>query len=157
LGRSGAVVPPPRVCAAAAPAGGGCLASGILVEMVGRRRWRATGLSWVCTWWGDPMSRVEFQDSHPRTNGHLRPRGPLRGCFPFGVHAQQRGRARALPLGHARLTRLPRGRVWHHTALRGQINGIAINQFWQVHKGLWPLILFFIAVPETFRTFRGWM
>ena len=39
----------------------------------------------------------------------------------------------------------------------GAINGIAINQFWQVPEGFWPVILLFIAVPETFRALRGWM
>merc|ERR1711977_385703 len=39
----------------------------------------------------------------------------------------------------------------------GNIDGIAINQFWQVPVGFWPVILLFIAVPETFRALRGWM
>ena len=39
----------------------------------------------------------------------------------------------------------------------GKIDGIAINQFWQVPEGFWPVILLFIAVPETFRALRGWM
>ena len=40
---------------------------------------------------------------------------------------------------------------------QGKIDGIAINQFWQVPGGFWPVILLFIAVPETFRALRGWM
>merc|ERR1712176_1758728 len=28
---------------------------------------------------------------------------------------------------------------------------------WQVPTGFWPVILLFIAVPETFRALRGWM
>ena len=39
----------------------------------------------------------------------------------------------------------------------GSIDGIAINQFWKVPVGFWPVILLFIAVPETFRALRGWM
>ena len=39
----------------------------------------------------------------------------------------------------------------------GSIDGIAINQFWKVPEGFWPVILLFIAVPETFRALRGWM
>ncbi len=39
----------------------------------------------------------------------------------------------------------------------GKISGIGINQFWQVPTGFWPVILLFIAVPETFRALRGWM
>ena len=39
----------------------------------------------------------------------------------------------------------------------GEIDGIAINQFWKVPTGFWPVILLFIAVPETFRALRGWM
>jgi len=39
----------------------------------------------------------------------------------------------------------------------GQIGGIAINQFWQVPKELWPIVLFLLAVPEVFRALRGWM
>ena len=39
----------------------------------------------------------------------------------------------------------------------GNIDGIAINQFWKVPTGFWPVILLFIAVPETFRALRGWM
>merc|ERR1719388_369208 len=39
----------------------------------------------------------------------------------------------------------------------GKIDGIAINQFWKVPEGFWPVILLFIAVPETFRALRGWM
>merc|ERR1719207_277737 len=39
----------------------------------------------------------------------------------------------------------------------GKIDGIGINQFWQVPTGFWPVILLFIAVPETFRALRGWM
>merc|ERR1712188_223586 len=39
----------------------------------------------------------------------------------------------------------------------GRIDGIGINQFWQVPVGFWPVILLFIAVPETFRALRGWM
>jgi hypothetical protein len=39
----------------------------------------------------------------------------------------------------------------------GRIDGIAINQFWKVPEGFWPVILLFIAVPETFRALRGWM
>jgi len=39
----------------------------------------------------------------------------------------------------------------------GSISGIGINQFWQVPTGFWPVILLFIAVPETFRALRGWM
>merc|ERR1712072_1180153 len=39
----------------------------------------------------------------------------------------------------------------------GQIGGIAINQFWQVPKELWPIVLFMLAVPEVFRALRGWM
>merc|ERR1712118_547789 len=39
----------------------------------------------------------------------------------------------------------------------GKIDDIAINQFWQVPEGFWPVILLFIAVPETFRALRGWM
>merc|ERR1719486_502183 len=41
-----------------------------------------------------------------------------------------------------------------------QIDGIAINQSWQVPEGFWPIMLLFIAVlavPETFLTLRGWM
>ena len=33
----------------------------------------------------------------------------------------------------------------------GQITGPANDQFWQVPVGFWPVILLFIAVPETFR------
>ena len=40
---------------------------------------------------------------------------------------------------------------------RGEIDGIAINQFWKVPTAFWPVILLFIAVPETFRALRGWM
>merc|ERR1719174_1255839 len=57
---------------------------------------------------------------HPRTHGLLRPRGPLRECVPFGAQALPRGRAHTRPCGHARIPRLPRGRVWCHAALRGQ-------------------------------------
>merc|ERR1719243_343453 len=39
----------------------------------------------------------------------------------------------------------------------GKIDGIAINQFWQVPKELWPIVLFLLAVPEVFRALRGWM
>ena len=39
----------------------------------------------------------------------------------------------------------------------GRVDGIAINQFWKVPEGFWPVILLFIAVPETFRALRGWM
>ena len=39
----------------------------------------------------------------------------------------------------------------------GRVDGIAINQFWKVPAGFWPVILLFIAVPETFRALRGWM
>ena len=39
----------------------------------------------------------------------------------------------------------------------GEIDGIAINQFWKVPTAFWPVILLFIAVPETFRALRGWM
>mmetsp|Transcript_33449 Transcript_33449/g.36992 ORF Transcript_33449/g.36992 Transcript_33449/m.36992 type:complete len:214 (+) Transcript_33449:64-705(+) len=39
----------------------------------------------------------------------------------------------------------------------GSISGPANDQFWQVPTGFWPVILLFIAVPETFRALRGWM
>jgi len=39
----------------------------------------------------------------------------------------------------------------------GTITGPANDQFWQVPTGFWPVILLFIAVPETFRALRGWM
>ena len=39
----------------------------------------------------------------------------------------------------------------------GRVDGIAINQFWKVPEAFWPVILLFIAVPETFRALRGWM
>merc|ERR1712232_923963 len=39
----------------------------------------------------------------------------------------------------------------------GSITGPANDQFWQVPVGFWPVILLFIAVPETFRALRGWM
>merc|ERR1712176_1707935 len=39
----------------------------------------------------------------------------------------------------------------------GSITGPTNDQFWQVPTGFWPVILLFIAVPETFRALRGWM
>jgi hypothetical protein len=36
-------------------------------------------------------------------------------------------------------------------------DGNAINQFWQVPTGFWPVINLFIVVPETFRALRVWM
>ncbi|KAK7249829.1 chlorophyll A-B binding protein [Aureococcus anophagefferens] len=39
----------------------------------------------------------------------------------------------------------------------GNIDGIAINQFWKVPTGFWPVILLFIAVRETFSALSGWM
>lgn len=38
----------------------------------------------------------------------------------------------------------------------GAINGIAINQFWQVPTSFWPVMALFTSVPETFRALRGW-
>ena len=38
----------------------------------------------------------------------------------------------------------------------GAINGIAINQFWQVPTSFWPVLALFTSVPETFRALRGW-
>ncbi|KAH8047608.1 chlorophyll A-B binding protein [Aureococcus anophagefferens] len=48
-------------------------------------------------------------------------------------------------------------RVRRDALFGGNIDGIAINQFWKVPTGFWPVILLFIAVPETFRALRGWM
>jgi len=39
----------------------------------------------------------------------------------------------------------------------GSITGPANDQFWQVPTAFWPVVLLFIAVPETFRALRGWM
>jgi len=39
----------------------------------------------------------------------------------------------------------------------GAISGPANDQFWQVPTAFWPVVLLFIAVPETFRALRGWM
>merc|ERR1712094_50521 len=83
--------------------------------------------------------------------------GPLERRLRVGAQALPRGRAHARPRRHARVARLPRGRVGLHAPLRGQDRRHRHQPVWQVPTGFWPVILLFIAVPETFRALRGWM
>merc|ERR1711924_172024 len=94
---------------------------------------------------------------HPEPDGLLRSRWTQQRRLRLGAQALPRGRAHARPRRHARVARLPRRREGFTPLFEGKIDGIGINQFWQVPTGFWPVILLFIAVPETFRALRGWM
>merc|ERR1719482_1705409 len=79
-----------------------------------------------------------------------------------GVSESELKRYREAELTHGRVAMLASlgflvGESGATPLFGGKIDGIAINQFWQVPEGFWPIILLFIAVPETFRALRGWM
>merc|ERR1711966_622718 len=79
-----------------------------------------------------------------------------------GASENELKRYREAELTHGRVAMLAAvgffvGESPFHPLFGGRIEGIAINQFWQVPVGFWPVILLFIAVPETFRALRGWM
>eukprot|EP00629_Pelagomonadales_sp_RCC1024_P009686 CAMPEP_0119262096 /NCGR_PEP_ID=MMETSP1329-20130426/1922_1 /TAXON_ID=114041 /ORGANISM="Genus nov. species nov., Strain RCC1024" /LENGTH=204 /DNA_ID=CAMNT_0007261705 /DNA_START=69 /DNA_END=683 /DNA_ORIENTATION=+ len=79
-----------------------------------------------------------------------------------GVSASELKRYREAELTHGRVAMLASvgflvGESGATPLFEHKIDGIAINQFWQVPTGFWPVILLFIAVPETFRALRGWM
>ena len=78
------------------------------------------------------------------------------------VSASELKRYREAELTHGRVAMLASlgflvGESGFTPLFEGKIDGIGINQFWQVPTGFWPVILLFIAVPETFRALRGWM
>ena len=78
------------------------------------------------------------------------------------VSASELKRYREAELTHGRVAMLASlgflvGESGFTPLFEGKISGIGINQFWQVPTGFWPVILLFIAVPETFRALRGWM
>ena len=82
--------------------------------------------------------------------------------FSEGVSSSELKRYREAELTHGRVAMLATlgflvGESGATPLFQGKIDGIAINQFWQVPGGFWPVILLFIAVPETFRALRGWM
>jgi hypothetical protein len=82
--------------------------------------------------------------------------------FSEGVSSSELKRYREAELTHGRVAMLASigflvGESGATPLFQGKIDGIAINQFWQVPGGFWPVILLFIAVPETFRALRGWM
>ena len=82
--------------------------------------------------------------------------------FSEGVSASELKRYREAELTHGRVAMLASlgflvGESGFTPLFEGKISGIGINQFWQVPTGFWPVILLFIAVPETFRALRGWM
>ena len=82
--------------------------------------------------------------------------------FSEGVSSSELKRYREAELTHGRVAMLATlgfliGESGFTPLFQGKIDGIAINQFWQVPGGFWPVILLFIAVPETFRALRGWM
>merc|ERR1712216_855380 len=82
--------------------------------------------------------------------------------FSEGVSASELKRYREAELTHGRVAMLATlgflvGESGFTPLFEGKISGIGINQFWQVPTGFWPVILLFIAVPETFRALRGWM
>merc|ERR1719398_564166 len=79
-----------------------------------------------------------------------------------GVSPSELKRYREAELTHGRVAMLASlgflvGESGATPLFGGKIDGIAINQFWKVPEGFWPVILLFIAVPETFRALRGWM
>lgn len=79
-----------------------------------------------------------------------------------GVDPSELKRFREAELTHGRVAMLASvgflvGESGATPLFEGKIDGIAINQFWSVPGGFWPVILLFIAVPETFRALRGWM
>merc|ERR1712072_1322307 len=79
-----------------------------------------------------------------------------------GVSPSELKRYREAELTHGRVAMLASlgflvGESGATPLFDGQIGGIAINQFWQVPKELWPIVLFMLAVPEVFRALRGWM
>jgi len=79
-----------------------------------------------------------------------------------GVSVSELKRYREAELTHGRVAMLASlgfivGESGATPLFGGTIDGIAINQFWQVPLGFWPVVLLFIAVPETFRALRGWM
>merc|ERR1712205_247458 len=82
--------------------------------------------------------------------------------FSEGVSSSELKRYREAELTHGRVAMMASvgflvGESGATPLFGGRIDGIAINQFWQVPEGFWPVILLFIAVPETFRALRGWM
>jgi hypothetical protein len=82
--------------------------------------------------------------------------------FSEGVSSSELKRYREAELTHGRVAMLATlgfliGESGFTPLFEGKISGIGINQFWQVPTGFWPVILLFIAVPETFRALRGWM
>merc|ERR1712118_552277 len=77
-----------------------------------------------------------------------------------GVSPSELKRYREAELTHGRVAMLASlgflvGESGATPLFGGKIDGIAINQFWKVPEGFWPVILLFIAVPETFRALRG--
>merc|ERR1712159_658294 len=82
--------------------------------------------------------------------------------FSEGVSSSELKRYREAELTHGRVAMLATlgfliGESGFTPLFEGKISGIGINQFWKVPTGFWPVILLFIAVPETFRALRGWM
>ncbi|KAH8054460.1 chlorophyll A-B binding protein [Aureococcus anophagefferens] len=122
-----------------------------------------------------PTSPTSRRSGHPRPRRLLRAdaasrRGKLpipdralrRTGEPRGRRTSELKRYREAELTHGRVAMLASvgflvGESGATPLFGGNIDGIAINQFWKVPTGFWPVILLFIAVPETFRALRGWM
>merc|ERR1712003_428343 len=82
--------------------------------------------------------------------------------FASGASESELKRYREAELTHGRVAMLASvgylvGESGATPLFGGSITGPANDQFWQVPTGFWPVILLFIAVPETFRALRGWM
>lgn len=79
-----------------------------------------------------------------------------------GVSESELKRFREAELTHGRVAMLASvgylvGESGATPLFGGSISGPANDQFWQVPTAFWPVIVLFIAVPETFRALRGWM